>query len=75
MDYFCKSHIALAMDSGLAKSTDGKVIIEKGTKSCEWSGCGTNIPDTYKMTYEKGEELTATSETSSQPQEEKPVPA
>jgi len=83
MDYFCKSHVALAIDAGLAKSKDGKVIIENGTKPCEWSGCGTTTPDTYKMTYEKGEEptttigesTTATSETPSQPQEEKPVPA
>lgn len=74
MDYFCKSHIALAMDAGLAKSKDGKVIMEKGDKPCEWGGCGTTTPDTYKMTYEKGEEPTA-SETPSQPQEEKPVPA
>lgn len=75
MDYFCKSHVALAMDAGLAKSENGIVSIEKGDKPCEWSGCGTTTPDTYKMTYEKGEEPTATSETPSQPQEENPVPA
>lgn len=84
MEYFCKSHVALAMDAGLAKSKDHKVIIERGDKKCDWSGCGTTTPETYKMTYEKGEEPTASdtasvgesttaSETPSQPTEEIPA--
>ncbi len=84
MEHFCQSHIGLAMLSGLSKSKDGKVTIEKGSEKCQWSGCSNPETSLFKMTYDKGEEptttttgesTTATSETPSQPQEEDPVPA